>query len=281
MNSDGGKALFATLQTQISSCLGAVDALDFDRSLAAADEARAIVEEWQADTSIEDEDTLNDLAVLGFLARFLSEYAIFWERVTKRNYEPSWIALQDCLDSIRLMKRVSRIDVARFEDQLWQLENVYPYKMFASIGCIAGRVECSICGQDIDSLDCVHRRGELYRGKMAYGIVREIKHFDHVAMTENPEDKRCIMKLKGSDYEFPAIDWLADHLMAKNFKVSDFMRVQVSERRKRDEKIARQGRNEPCQCGSGHKFKGCCGAKEYITYPHAEFIFRGDGASNR
>lgn len=276
MKSDGGKELFTAIQAQVGDCLHAVDALDFDRGRAAAEEAQAMIKDKQSDPPVEDEDTLNDQSILGFLARFLSEYATFWERVTKRDYEPSWMALQDCLDSIRLMKRVSQVNLARFETQLEGLESVYPYKIFASIGCIAGRVECSICGHDIDSFECVHRRGELYRGKMACGIVREIKQMDHVALTENPEDKRCVMKVEGTAYQFSAIDWLADHLTAGKFKVSDFHHVEMTTRRKRNDKVVGQERNDLCQCGSGKKFKRCCSAKEFIAYPHAEFILRGN-----
>ena len=281
MKSEGGKALFAELQEQVGNCLRGIDALDFGRSRTAAESAQAIIKQRQDDPSIDDEATLNDFAVLGYLVRFLSEYAIFWERVTKREYEPSWMALQDTLNSIRLLKRVSLVDVGRFERQLGQLEQVYPYKIFASVGCIAERVECSICGHDIDSFDCVHRRGELYRGKMAYGIVRNLKNFDHVALTENPEDKRCMMKLEGKVYEFPAIDWLADHLTAQKFAVSDISHLEMSERRKRDESIVSQARNARCQCGSGKKFKQCCSEKEFITYPHAEFILRGNSSKVR
>jgi hypothetical protein len=272
MKSDGGKALFTALQKPVRNCLQGIDALEFDRSKAAVEEAQAILKQQHDGGASYDEDTLNDLAILGFFARFLSEYAAFWERVTKREYEPSWMALQDTLDSIRLLKRMSMIDVARFEKQLGQLEQVYPYKIFASVGCIAERIECSICGKDIDSFECLHRRGELYMGKMAHGIVRNMKKFDHVALTENPEDKRCVMQVQGTPYQFPAIDWLAENLTARKFTVSDISHVEMSERRKRNENIIRQGRNDPCQCGSGKKFKHCCSAKQYSTYPHGEFI---------
>lgn len=274
MKSEVGKELLKAIQAQVRESLGAVDALNFNRGLAAAKEAKDLIKDRQPDPSIDDEDTLNDQAVLVFLARFLSEYVTFWEKVSNRDYEPSWMALQDCLDLIRLMKRVSQIDLTRFETQLKGLESVYPYRLFASIGCIAGWVECSICGHDIDSFECVHRRGELYRGKMACGIVRELKQMDHVALTENPEDKRCIMKMEGTIYQFPAIDWLADHLTTGKFKVSDFHHVEMTTRRKRNEKVVRQERNDPCQCGSGKKFKQCCGVNEFTTYPHAEFICR-------
>ncbi len=275
MKSEVGKALFAALQQHVGNCLRAIDRLEFDRARAVAEEAQAIVRQRQDDPSIEDEHILNDFAVLIYLIQLLSEYTTFWERVTKREYEPSWMTLQDLLDLIRVLKRISLIDVCQFERQLGQLENAYPYTLFASVGCIAERVECSICGHDIDSFECVHRRGQLYRGKMAYGIVREMKKFDHVALTESPKDKRCIVKLAEKEYEFPALDWLASHLRAKRICVSDFSHIEMSKRRKRSDSIVGQPRNAACQCGSGKKFKHCCGEKEFITLPHVKFILNG------
>lgn len=276
MKSEVGRLLFAALQQEVRACLQALDALNFAGSKDAIADARTKIKAHQDTHATADEDTLNDLAILGFMADLLSEYATFWERVSKREYEPSWMALQDALDLIRLLKRVSLIDVSGFENQLADIEKTYPYRIFASTGCIAKRVECSICGKDIDSFACPHRQGYLYQGKIAQGIVTEMESFDHVALTEHPEDKRCIMQAEGHPYKFRAIDFLADNLAARRFVISNFSHVEMSERRKRNEEFVAQGRNERCRCGSGKKFKHCCIAKEYVTYPHAEFVFRGN-----
>ena len=148
--------------------------------------------------------------------------------------------------------------------------------MFASMGAIAKRVECSIFGNDIDSFECTHRAGHLYKGKMAHGIIKEFRAIDHIALTENPLDKRCVMKVQGRVYEYPAIDWLAAKLNGRRFKVSDFSHIEMSHRRKRNAQFIRLGRNDACFCGSKKKFKHCCIDKEYVTFPHAEFILRGD-----
>lgn len=276
MKSEIGRTLFASLQAEIRTCLQSIDSLEFETAKAAVQDAKAKIKAEQETNTTAVEDALNDVACASFLADLLLEYATFWERVSKKEYEQSWMALQDALDSIRVLKRLSSIDVSRFENQLAGLEKTYPYKVFASMGCIAGRIECSICGNDIDSLECPHRRGYLYAGKMAYGIVKEIKTIDHVALTEHPEDKRCIMKVEGRNYSFPAVDWLAQNLSRRNCVVSDFSHVEMSERRKRNPEVIHQKRNEKCRCNSGKKFKDCCAEKEYITYPHAHFVFRGN-----
>src|SRR4051812_26389145 len=114
MKSEAGKALFTTLRVEIKACLKAIDALDFNLSKAAIEAARAKIKTHQDVHVGADEDTLNDLAILAYLADFLSNYCTFWRRVANKEYEHSWMALQDTLDSIRLLKRVSTVDVTRF-----------------------------------------------------------------------------------------------------------------------------------------------------------------------
>lgn len=275
MKSELGVALFSQLKEQTRACLRAIDALDFESAEAAIGMAQGIVGSRQSLT-LSDEDSLNDLAILGYFLGFLSDYVAFWRKVVTLQYDASWTALQDVLDSIRLLKRLGSFDLARFETQLVDLEATYPYTMFASIGGVAGRVECSICGKDIDSFECTHRAGTLYMGKLARGLVREFRELNHVALTENPADKRCVMKVQGKSYEYPAIDWLAANLSAKRFAVSDYSHVEMSQRRERNPQFVRMGRNETCGCGSGKKFKRCCISKEYRVHPHATLILRGN-----
>jgi hypothetical protein len=209
---------------------------------------------------------------LNFYINFFSDYSTFWEKIVKKEYPKSWDALQNTLGSLRLVKRLSSIDLSRFETQIIDLEKTYPYRLFASMGIIAEWIECSICGQDIDSLECPHRAGELYMGKLAQGIVRDIKKLDHVALTENPEDKRCVITPDGREYEFPTLDWLERNLRSCSFAVSQLSHVELSQRRVLNAEYVRGGRNELCFCGSGKKFKCCCIDKQYAFTDHAEFI---------
>ena len=114
------------------------------------------------------------LFVLDAYADFLSAYADLWEELAKETFGESWNSLQEALGLLRVIKRFSDIDVSFFERQLLELEQAYPYGVFASVGMLVERFDCSICGLDIDSDGCPHRRGQLYRGVMAYGIVRNI-----------------------------------------------------------------------------------------------------------
>jgi len=48
---------------------------------------------------------------------------------------------------------------------------------------------CGICGSDYE--DCGHVSGRAYMGRLCCRIVRQFASLDHVAIVEEPADKRC------------------------------------------------------------------------------------------
>ncbi|MCL2023037.1 MAG: hypothetical protein FWG82_01530 [Oscillospiraceae bacterium] len=46
-------------------------------------------------------------------------------------------------------------------------------KKEVSVGCAMGFVVCSVCGQELRSGRCEHKRGRSYRGKMCYALLKE------------------------------------------------------------------------------------------------------------
>lgn len=126
----------------------------------------------------------DDLYVIECYLDFLEEYAGFWLTLTDGKFASSWVKLQDSMDSLRVIRKFSEIDITQFESQLIEIERAYPYGLFFSIGASVEFFECSICGEDIDSFSCSHRRGNLYRGKMAYGIIKNFTNFDHLSIVE-------------------------------------------------------------------------------------------------
>lgn len=47
-------------------------------------------------------------------------------------------------------------------------------KKEVSIGCSVKKVVCSICGQDLNSPECCHRKGQIYQNKLCYGMLTDI-----------------------------------------------------------------------------------------------------------
>jgi len=214
----------------------------------------------------------NDLFVLERCIDFLSAYGHVWCLIAQGQFAASWDALQGALDLLRLIRRHSCLDIAGVETQLIELEKAYPYAVFFSLGATVEFFECSICGCDIDSLACPHRRGSLYRGVMAYAIAKQMTDIDHVAMVSQPRDKRCVERLEDDDPRFAVVRKLAELLSEGVLRPSQFGQLLFSTRRMRNPEFRILGRNEPCFCGSGKKFKRCCIQKGHIERSHVDIV---------
>lgn len=220
------------------------------------------------------DELLNDIYVLGRYIEFFECYGRLWRLIAEEKFSASWIKLQDAFDLLRLVRRFSDIDVSGLEDQLAELEKTYPYNVFFSIGAQVDKFECSICSHDIDSFECTHRGGQLYRGRMAVGIARNIVNFDHVAFVDKPEDKRCVVSYDDNGEEFKLVRFLSRLLQQRSCSVSDFGLLVFSTRIKPNPEYRKTGRNDPCFCGSGIKFKRCCITKAHIEGDHVDITIR-------
>jgi hypothetical protein len=132
--------------------------------------------------------------------------------------------------------------------------------------------ECSLCGKSIDSFECEHIAGELYRGRQAYGIVKLIKQLDEVSFVLNPADKRCTVQISDTSEQFNGVAYLAQGMRDKVLEPLSFNHVEFKKIRKPNDEIPVVDRNEPCPCGSGKKFKKCCIDKSYIETTHVVII---------
>ncbi|MBP9598462.1 MAG: SEC-C domain-containing protein, partial [Desulfobacter sp.] len=220
----------------------------------------------------QNEDVINDFFVLSRFIDFLSAYMNLWKKLLNHEFSSSWNSLQDSLDLLRLIKKFSSINIGFFEDQLLELEKTYPYNIFLSIGATVEKFECSLCGEDIDSADCPHMKGELYGGKMAQGIAKNIVEANHVSFVSIPKDKRCVVKYEDTGEQFKLVRYLSDLINNDRFNIFDFGELQFSKKLKLNPDYVKVGRNEPCFCGSEKKFKRCCISKEYIEGDHVDIV---------
>lgn len=218
------------------------------------------------------EASLTALFVLEKYLDLLSKYGLLWEQILAQEFSTSWITLQDALDLLRVIKRFSTLDVSFFENQLLELEPAYPYQVFFSIGATASWFECSICGHDIDSLDCPHRSGHLYGGEMAYAIAQDLMNIDHVALVSHPEDKRCVVEYEDTAEVFGLIRYISESVSSRKFRISDFTRLEWKKRKRPNPEYVGLGRNDRCFCGSGKKFKHCCISKKELEGDHVQIV---------
>lgn len=218
------------------------------------------------------DEVLNEIFILEKYVRLFGYYGLLWQQIATSQFSESWSSLQSAFDLVRLIRRFSSLDISAIENQLYALETAYPYNIFFSMGAVIEQFECSICGKDIDSFDCMHRKGELYRGQMAYGIARNIIRLDHLAIVDQPVDKRCVVSYSNDAPQFGVIRYISELLSSKKLLASNFGSIFWEKRRSRSSDHRNIGRNDPCYCQSGLKFKKCCFDKAFIEQDHAQIL---------
>ena len=202
-----------------------------------------------------------------FLFCSLSDY---FNLLMEKQYRKSWDKLHDCIDLTKIvgsyLKKDKRYEIPEIVKLLINYESLYPFSVFSSSEYIISKSHCSICGESMLGLSCPHIKGELYWGEVAIEVIDEIKTFQAVALVSHTEDKRCVLELADDNRteleKFKKIDQYLElkHSFLQNF----FIETKIENRKRDDIKIV--GRNESCTCGSGTKFKKCCGKDLYYKH---------------
>lgn len=201
--------------------------------------------------------------------RLFCNLAKFKQCLLNKDYRASWNSLQDGMNNAVFVGRFTpvgrRLDIPDVIELLEDYECLYPYSLFFSSEFVIAKSHCSICGKSMQSPQCLHRRGQLYYGEVAVEIVDEIKEFQAVSLVKNPENKKCVIEsLGGKPVSF---DMLKEFLDMNFPWLQRFSITKTTERRINPD-IIMTGRNSPCTCGSGIKFKKCCGKDMYYDHVH-------------
>jgi len=231
---------------------------------------------WDSLTEFAPDEIFNDYYLFGVLLSLLKGYAVFWSLVLQEQFSDSWCSLQDVEDRLRILRKFGPIKAIGLldgiEEQCCHLEKLYPYKWFMSTEATYEQLECSICGQDMNSQACPHIQGELYRGVLAVGIVKKVRELHAVALVQNPRDKRCVVKYPDDAPQFRLVRYLA--FLIRDGRINPFGFSRVEEKRIRLTLTERNevGRNDRCPCGSGKKFKKCCLGKARVERNHVDLV---------
>jgi len=158
-----------------------------------------------------------------------------------------------------------------------QYQSIFPYKVFMSPEILEIEKTCSICNKVISVRNpCGHRVGEIYDGKMCSRFVSKAE-FLGMAMVEDPVQKYSVPFLSDSKggvkkdhYNYAFIRYLVQRLSSP-FHAWD---VDKTKRRHPHTRYSHVGRNDPCPCESGKKYKQCCLLEDGVLRPHCEFTFQ-------
>lgn len=218
----------------------------------------------------DNEQLANAQAVFRNYFRLFCHLSQYFGMLDRQEYKLSWNMLQDCLDDIKFVGKFlaieARMELPDLAELLEKYELLYPYNVFVSSEYIISKSHCSICGKSMQSLACPHIKGNLYYGDIAVEIIDDIQEFQAACLVSHPEDKRCIIELSDDNRtEKEKFEKLDQFLSLKLPHLQMFTIKTVMEMRERTD-VIKVGRNAPCSCGSGLKFKKCCGKNLYYQH---------------
>lgn len=206
-------------------------------------------------------------------------YLRAFELLKAGSYYSAWCKLEDAeLGLLRLEKHQSfdRFQLAFISDAVRRFQRLFPYKMFVSPEFVKLEKRCSICDEVVTiRKPCGHRVGEIYDGEICGRVVTKVKAIG-LAMVERPLQKYSVMFLSDprggasiDHYDYAVVKYLIERL-ASPFDGWDFA---WTKRRHSHSRFRDVGRNRPCPCESGKKYKRCCLSEDGVLRPHCQFTF--------
>jgi hypothetical protein len=167
-----------------------------------------------------------------------------------------------------------RLDFIREYIAKWQA--LFPYKIFMSPEILEIEKVCSICKHPVfPRKPCGHRVGEIYDGEMCARVVTK-SVFLGMALVSKPVQKYSVPFLSNGttgktldQYNYGVVQY-AITALRNPFDAWDAV---WTTRRQPHSTFRHVGRNDPCPCESGKKYKKCCLQETGVLRPHLKFRF--------
>jgi hypothetical protein len=209
-----------------------------------------------------------------------SYFAAFQALKGKKFYE-AWCEFEHVELTLHDLSRHDTSSWSRFKldhiqryTEKWQ--RLFPYKLFLSPELLELEKKCSICGQIVNPRkQCGHITGEIYDGQMCLRIVTKMEPLG-VAMVEKPVQKYSVIFLsdqvtgQSRDHYNYALVQYAINALREPFDEWD---VEQTSKLWPHSRFSHIGRNDPCPCESGRKYKKCCWPRDGVVLPHWQFRF--------
>jgi hypothetical protein len=251
----------AGLRQQVDAAIGEIHKLVFPVAEGVLEQALAQIQPLKdAAVAKKDETTANGAFLLKVYLVLLKDFIAYHGFLQSGKFAESWDKLQDCMDHVSILKKFmgETPEIQDIAGHLLAFEGLYPYRLFASSEILASKQTCSICGlSSVDPL-CEHVPGELYWGELAFLKNHGQLEIRGIAFVERPQDKRCVMRLDGGELPFNLLEYYLEKVKDPLLRFS----VQIFESYEKKNK-RELGRNDPCFCGSGKKYKKCCGKESF------------------
>lgn len=213
------------------------------------------------------------------------KYVIIFNYLKNKKYEDAWNLLEQV--EIAIGTLIENFDIGPewtdpyqinfIKYEIKQFIRLFPYKLFASREEIIKEEVCSICGKKVTLRNsCGHKPGKLYMGQLCTRTVTDFELVG-IALVNDPFDMYAFLKPKDPSfrYNYGVIDTTMNTLTSPYDKW--YVDIFPILRKEFNRDI---GRNEPCPCGSGKKFKKCCMGTEHMYTEHYQINHFGPDAKD-
>jgi hypothetical protein len=142
----------------------------------------------------QDEHHANHLFHMQCVLNAMRSSLLMWIWLKQEKYFEAWSSLIDAQEYLNAALQVDDYTgIRQFEDFLIHAEkSVFPrHNKYNSPGFTETIGDCSICKENFSL--CNHVEHNVYMGRLCFRTNRRMINADHVALVENPRDKRCII----------------------------------------------------------------------------------------
>lgn len=210
-------------------------------------------------------------------------YVNAFTRLRGGDFFGAWCALDDCEGHLsalsgRLTEPSLIDDLSMVAEHVTRWQSLYPYTHFSSPELVVEGLACNICGATVTPrTDCGHRVGEIYGGRIAGRKATGVGRIAAVAIVTAPMHRYAVLfpidpktGKKVDPYDYSTLRWIAERLASPYHRWT----CKVETRSYRSDELQSVGRNDPCPCRSGRKYKRCClGKAEGVLGQHTAVAF--------
>ncbi|MEO2206702.1 SEC-C metal-binding domain-containing protein [Paenibacillus pabuli] len=199
--------------------------------------------------------------------KVIQGYLTAFRNLQEKKHFDAWLAFDRAdIEFSFLRKHLdfqdNKFNLQFYDKMIFQYQKLFPYQYFMSREMVVKRASCSICGETVSiRRPCGHRIGEIYNGNHCGRIIEDAE-FLAIAIVTNPFDKYTVLFLEGMEYNYAMLDNLLGQISGPH---DDWDLDVLKEKREEYIKI---GRNQPCPCNSGEKYKHCCHNTEKELFDH-------------
>lgn len=132
-----------------------------------------------------------------FLNSLLSSLKI-WIFLEENDYKKAWDSLIDAKEYLNIASKINTYEgIDNFLKHLEAIENsIFPQRKFYLSAAFTSSIgNCSICHKTF--FECEHLENHIYCGQLCLRVNLEKIKANHVALVENPDDRRCIVTSYG------------------------------------------------------------------------------------